>query len=69
MKCEIVLCPPSVYLFKFNDRNTRKRCEIHLKLTIKTPEQPQRCRSGVFIINLEHISHPFLVYLLLTLNK
>ena len=69
MKCEIVLYLGSVYLFKVNDRNTRKRCEIYSKLTIKMPEQPQRCRSGVFIINLEHISHPFLVFLLLTLNK
>ena len=26
-------------------------------------------RSGVFIVNFEHISHVFLVFLLLTLNK
>ena len=26
-------------------------------------------RSGVFIVNFEHISHLFLVFLLLTLNK
>ena len=26
-------------------------------------------RSGIFIINLDHISHLFLVFLLLTLNK
>ena len=26
-------------------------------------------RSGVFIVNCEHISHLFLVFLLLTLNK
>ena len=50
-------------------RNTRKRCEICSKLTIKTLEQRQRCRSGVFIVNFEHISHLFLVFLLLTLNK
>ena len=26
------------------------------------------CRSGVFIVNFEHISHLVLVFLLLTLN-
>ena len=26
------------------------------------------CRSGVFIVNFEHISHHVLVFLLLTLN-
>ena len=30
--------PANIYLFKVNDRNTRKRCEICLKLQIKTPE-------------------------------
>ena len=29
----------------------------------------QRRRSGVFNVNLENISHLFLVFLLLTLNK
>ena len=28
-----------IYLFKFNNRNTRKRCEVCSKLTIKTPER------------------------------
>ena len=27
------------YLLKVNNRNTRTRCEIYLKLAIKTPEQ------------------------------
>ena len=31
--------PPSIYLFKVSDRNTWKRCEICLKLTIKTSER------------------------------
>ena len=56
----------NLYLFKFNNRNTRKSCEICLNLTIKTPE---RRRSGGFIVNFEYISHPFLVVLLLNLNK
>ena len=34
------------------------------KLTIKTPERRQWRRSGVFIGNLEHILHLFLVFLL-----
>ena len=39
------------------------------KLKIKIPERRQRRRSGVFIVNFEHISHLFLVFLLFTLNK
>ena len=38
------------------------------KLTIKTTERRRWRRSGVFIINFEHISHLGLVFLLLTLN-
>ena len=40
-----------------------------VKLTIKTPERSQRRHSGVFIVNFDHISHLFLVLVLLTLNK
>ena len=39
------------------------------KLTIKTPERRHWRRFGVFIVNSEHISHLFLVILLLNLNK
>ena len=31
--------PVNINLFKVKNRNTRKRCEIHSKLTIKTPER------------------------------
>ena len=31
----------SIYLFKLNNKNTRKRCETCSKLTIKTPEPRQ----------------------------
>ena len=41
-----------------------KKCEIYLKLTIKTPEQCQWGWSGVFIVNFEHILHIFLGFLL-----
>ena len=30
--------PANIYLFKINNRNTRKRSEICSKLTIKTPD-------------------------------
>ena len=31
--------PDGNYMFKFNNRNNRKRCGICSKLTIKTPER------------------------------
>ena len=65
---EIRLFPAGIYLLKVNKRNTRTKCEICSKLTIKTPEQCQWRRSGVFIVNFEHIAHLALVCLLLTLN-
>ena len=61
--------PAGIYLLKVNNRNTRTRCEIGSKLTINTPERRQWRRSGVFIVNFEHISHLVLVFLLLTLNN
>ena len=39
-----------IYLFKITNQNTRKRCEICSKLTIKAPEQLHWLRSGVFIV-------------------
>ena len=62
-------CPANIYLIKVNNRNTRKRCEIFSKLTIKTPEWRRCRRSGVFIVNFENISQLFPVFLLLTLSK
>ena len=41
-------------MFKVNNKSTRRR---------------QWRRSGGFIVNFEHISHFFLVFLLLTFNK
>ena len=60
--------PAGNYMLKVNNRNTRTRCEICSKLTIKTPEWGQWRHSGVFIANFEHISHLSLVFLLLTFN-
>ena len=42
--------PLNIYLLKVNDRNTRTRCEICLKLTIKTPERRQL--HGVVLVSL-----------------
>ena len=43
--------PANIYLFKINNRDTRKRGEICSKLKIT----PERHHSGVFIVNFEHI--------------
>ena len=69
--------PVGIYLLKVNNKNTRTKCEICSKLTIKTPDR--RCsnltvnfeqrRSGVFIVHFEYISHLVLVFLLLTLTR
>ena len=40
-------------MFKVNNRDSRKRCEICSNISVKTPE---RRRSGVFTVNLELIS-------------
>ena len=60
--------PAGIYLLKVSKINTRARYGICSKLTIKTPEWHEWHRSGVFIVNFEHISHLALVFMLLTLN-
>ena len=66
----IYIYPAGNYMFKVNNRNTRIRCKTCSKLTIETPERRHwRHRYGVFIVNLKHILHFFLVFLLLTLSK
>ena len=42
-----------------NSRNTRRRCEICSKLTIKTPERGRWYCSGVFIVNFVTYFTPF----------
>ena len=42
-------------MFKFKNKDTRERLQWR--------------RSGVFIVNFEHISHFVLVFLMLTLSK
>ena len=42
-----------IYLLKVNNRNTRTKCEVCLKLTTKIPERHHWCRSGIFVVNFE----------------
>ena len=56
-------------MFKVNSGNTRTRSKRCSKLSIKTPERHDWRRSGVFIVNFEHISDLVLVFQLLTLSR
>ena len=44
--------PAGNYMFKVSNRNTRTRCEIYSKLTIKIPE---RSIINFAIVNFEHV--------------
>ena len=61
--------PVGICMFKVNDRNTRARCEICSKLTITKLTPEHWGRSGVFIVNFEHISQLVPVFLLLNLSR
>ena len=61
--------PAGIYLLKFNSTNTRTRCEICSKLTIKITLRRQCRQSGVFTVNFEHISKFVLAFQSMTLNK
>ena len=37
--CETILFPFGIYLFKVNNKNTRKRCEVSPKLTKNLPKK------------------------------
>ena len=50
--------PENIYLFKLHNRNSRKRCEICSEVTME-PKRHQCRHSSVFIVNFDHISHPF----------
>ena len=47
--------PANNYLFKLNDRITRKKGEARSKLTTKSPKRRQQHRSGVFIVKMQNI--------------
>ena len=55
------LDPAMIYLFKVNNRNTRKRCQICSKLTIKIPERRHK-------VIIEVAAEVVLVFLSLTLK-
>ena len=60
--------PAGNYIFKVSYRNTRTRCEICSKLTIKTQERRQWHGFGVFDVNFEHILQLVLVFLLINIE-
>ena len=41
--------PANICLFKLSNRNSRKKCEIYSKFTIKTPERRQWRRLCVYV--------------------
>ena len=61
--------PANIYLFIVYNRNTRKRCEICLKLPIKNTRTTSMTLFWCFIVNFELISHIFQKFLLLSLNQ
>ena len=54
--------------FKSTLETLEKCVKIFSKLT-NTGERRQSCRSGVCLVNFEHITYLFLVFLLLTLDS
>ena len=54
---------------KSTTESFKKKCEICSKVTVKTTERRHWRRTGVCIVNFEHISHLFPVLLVLNLNK
>ena len=60
----ICIVPAVIYTLKVNNEDTRRMCEICLKLAIKDTS-----RSGVFIVNFEQFSNIALVFPLLTMKK
>ena len=52
--------PAGNYMLKVKNRNTRTRCEICSKLTIKTPER--RHWPGVSIVNFEQVNAGWALY-------
>ena len=65
IRCLIISFLASIYSFKVNNRNTRKRCEISSKLTIKTPEPCQWQQWGQHFVDFQqvNVSWVFLIFL------
>ena len=56
-------CSQQTFTCSKSTIKTLSRCEICLKITMKTPEWCHWRCSGIFLVNFEHISHLFLVSL------
>ena len=65
----VMLEPAGIYLLKVENKHNKKRCKICSKLLIKTPKWQHSSHSGVFSINVEHISHLVLVFSPLTWSR
>ena len=53
----LIINSVGIGLLKVNNRSIRTSCEMCSMLTVKTPERRHWHRSGVFIVNFEHISY------------
>ena len=51
--------PGNIYLFKVNNRNTKKRCEICSKLTIKKHQNDVNDVVPVFLLLTWNIFHTY----------
>ena len=61
-----------IYLFKVDNRSIRIICEICSNLTLKTPERHKWRKlivNSVVCVIFEHISHHFVVFLLLNYSE
>ena len=67
-KIKTLLHPANICLIKFANRNKLKKSKIFSQLIIQTTEWREWYRSGVFIVNCEHVWQLFPVFLLLTLT-
>ena len=61
--------PVNIILFKVNESDTLKNVKYVQSWHLKISEQRSWRRSGVSSVNIEHISHLFLVLPLFTLNR
>ena len=61
-------CPANIYLSKVNNKNTRNRCELCSKLTIKTPEHFTYF-SSVSIVAFEQITVSWVSNLMCKVKK
>ena len=54
-----LFCPVGIYLFKVNNRNNSKMCEICLKLTVKTPNNV--IDDGISLVNYSQVNAGWIV--------